>query len=1049
MRTLLITILTYHVLFFSVQPISAQDPDDDKLAEDLFKTGDSLFRAGNYNESKDYLIESADYFEKLERWEKAAEVLNMLCEANWQSAQMEEAISVANRILNICEDYLTEDHIEAATAYNNIGVVHAIQGDMKTAEKQFLRALEVRLNWYDSANMDLANSFNNLGNIYLHTGDYDLSLDYHNKALAMRIELVGETHPDVADSYNNIGTMYAYMSQSELALEYALKAFELRLELLGENHPVTISTYGNVGNGYYGLRNYERAEEYTIKAVTIGTEVLGENHPVIANAYDGLGLLNLERGDYEKSIEYYDKANKILTTVLGEVNPYSAVVNGNLCTAYTRLGLLEEAERKIDDAIRVLNIIYPDGNENVAECNVKLGDIYISKNDYNTGIEYHKKALNLRQELMGKNHEIIAKTNNLIARDFLDWDQPQAALKYFQNSIVVNSISFKDTTVTSNPIIGDFQNAYALLESLNGKGKAFFKIDPDKYAINILNSYLSCDTLITLIQRSHQRYEDKKRLAELTSDVYEAAVNISNQLYISSGDPKYKDLIFFFSERNKSSILNQSISENLARKYAGISEELLQLELITKSNKSYYQSQVYEMESMGNYDTLKYNRFRNQLFETNTVLDSLISVLENDYPQYYQLKYDRRISTLDDVQDNLDENEILIEFMEGESLIYALGVTNDNFSIEVVNLDSALLNSLQNFRNSLDINSVLNFSAETVNDFETSANDLFDILLKPTLNNIGRGKNRIVIIPDGRLSYFPWAILVTESKGSNDFETLDYLLNDYSVSYGYSASLLTGNRSSASNGSSVLAMAASYESLDTGKIADIEDIFRNELVPLKWNSEEVAQINTYFDGSFFTGNEATEINFKETVSDHNIIHLAMHALVDNQRPMQSKLVFTQLEDSTEDNQLHIHELFNMDIKSDLVVLSACNTGIGKLEKGEGVMSLGRAFAYAGCPSIVMSHWSVDDRSTSDLMGLFYKYLADNYSKDEALRLAKLEFLESSTGPKSHPYYWGGFVVLGNTSPLSKDISWLWYMASLIIVIILTIYILRFFRTTGH
>ncbi|MEL7006350.1 MAG: CHAT domain-containing protein, partial [Bacteroidota bacterium] len=124
-------------------------------------------------------------------------------------------------------------------------------------------------------------------------------------------------------------------------------------------------------------------------------------------------------------------------------------------------------------------------------------------------------------------------------------------------------------------------------------------------------------------------------------------------------------------------------------------------------------------------------------------------------------------------------------------------------------------------------------------------------------------------------------------------------------------------------------------------------------------------------------------------------------------------------DSLEDGMLHTFELFNMNLSAELAVLSACNTGIGKLQKGEGVMSLGRAFSYAGCPSIVMSHWSVDDRSTSELMSLFYKNLSEGKSKDLSLKQAKKEFLNNTDELRTHPLYWAGFVVLGDTKPLTN------------------------------
>lgn len=150
------------------------------------------------------------------------------------------------------------------------------------------------------------------------------------------------------------------------------------------------------------------------------------------------------------------------------------------------------------------------------------------------------------------------------------------------------------------------------------------------------------------------------------------------------------------------------------------------------------------------------------------------------------------------------------------------------------------------------------------------------------------------------------------------------------------------------------------------------------------------------------------LKFKLSSRDYRVLHLAMHAIVDDTNPMHSKLVFTQKQDSVEDNFLHAYEIYNMNIPAQMTVLSACETGYGKLAKGEGIMSLGRAFAYAGCPSVVMSHWAVNDASTAKLMEYFYKYLSYGEAKDRALQLAKLEFFRKSGSCTSKSILLGEF-----------------------------------------
>ena len=212
--------------------------------------------------------------------------------------------------------------------------------------------------------------------------------------------------------------------------------------------------------------------------------------------------------------------------------------------------------------------------------------------------------------------------------------------------------------------------------------------------------------------------------------------------------------------------------------------------------------------------------------------------------------------------------------------------------------------------------------------------------------------------------------------------------------------------------------------------------FRSTVGPLVHNQREVKHIHQKFEGEVFLGKAALERQFKTKLADYSILHLAMHALIDNEDPSNSCLVFTHQQDSIEDNFLHVYELYNMELSADLVVLSACNTGLGKLEGGEGFMSLGRAFAYAGCPSVVMSHWKVDDLATSKLMDYFYDELAKGLDKSTALQTAKIHYLEQATPRETAPFLWGSFVLMGDDIPIKiiqPSVKWPYFLIGFLLV----------------
>ncbi|NUM82175.1 CHAT domain-containing protein [bacterium] len=208
---------------------------------------------------------------------------------------------------------------------------------------------------------------------------------------------------------------------------------------------------------------------------------------------------------------------------------------------------------------------------------------------------------------------------------------------------------------------------------------------------------------------------------------------------------------------------------------------------------------------------------------------------------------------------------------------------------------------------------------------------------------------------------------------------------------------------------------------------------------LPWSEKELDAIAEVLPGKFYKFTDASEERFKSEAPKHRIIHLATHAIIDDKAPLYSKLIFAKNPKGREDGLLHTYELYNMRLNADLAVLSACNTGSGMLVRGEGVISLARGFLYAGCPSIVMSLWSIDDKSTSLLMRNFYEGLSQGLTKDEALRESKLKMINSGDPVMSNPYYWAGFVTIGDTRPIrienpGRPDWWIYILAGIIIVL---------------
>jgi CHAT domain-containing protein len=331
--------------------------------------------------------------------------------------------------------------------------------------------------------------------------------------------------------------------------------------------------------------------------------------------------------------------------------------------------------------------------------------------------------------------------------------------------------------------------------------------------------------------------------------------------------------------------------------------------------------------------------------------------------------------------------------------------------------------------------------------FVSSARKLYRVLLEPFKNEIS-GKD-LIIVPDGQLLYIPFDVLLSNepvNKGL-DFRSLPYLIKGHAINYSPSATILFGRKEKHEQQSVDLAAFAptydknyKYKNLVYGNKDSVMTLF-----PIPGALEEVKRVSKIYKGKVLIGAMASESMFKREAPNYNILHLSAHTIIDNVNPMYSKLVFSPNIDKKEDGLLNTYELFNMNLHAELAILSACNTGSGKLQAGEGILSIARGFFYAGVPSVVMTLWSVEDNSSSELMELFYKHLTEGLPKDEALRRAKLDYLKQSDQLTAFPYFWAGYVNIGDNSPLeiskNKYLSYI-MLASALVLLLASFYFIK-------
>ncbi|MFQ6052313.1 MAG: CHAT domain-containing protein, partial [Candidatus Hydrothermarchaeota archaeon] len=368
----------------------------------------------------------------------------------------------------------------------------------------------------------------------------------------------------------------------------------------------------------------------------------------------------------------------------------------------------------------------------------------------------------------------------------------------------------------------------------------------------------------------------------------------------------------------------------------------------------------------------------------------------------------------------LDEKTIIVEYFLGEQKSFLMSIAKNDYRVYSLPPAEKMNDLVGSYLKMLSYDNESGFQAQE------TAKRLYRELLFPLEEIETKTFENLVIIPDGILYYLPFETLIAEDE---------FLIKKYAISYAPSSSSLAvlTERRAESEGKFLLAFGNPVYSRDkdensgeaNSEVNFLRDLYLNQgfrFSPLPYSEIEVSEIAKYFPAEeidvYVRESAKEEIIKSSSLKKYKIIHFACHGFVDEKFPFRSALVLTLDEDDKEDGFLQAREISNLCLEADLIVLSACQTGKGKLERGEGVLGLPRIFFYSGAKSILTSLWEINDKSTSEFMNFFYRFLSQGKSKAQALREAKLEMLSTEY---NHPYYWASFVLNGDyTSSICFD-----------------------------
>lgn len=840
-----------------------------------------------------------------------------------------------------------------------------------------------------------------------------------------------DASPDlVFDLYNNLGSAYQTVGK----FDQAISLFRLVLEK-EENNPdadfwILVDLYNNMGIAYGKKLDYYAAESYFQKALLI-LEKHGPGYFYdIADIRNNLGQALRRSGRTEAAIKVFDQC-------LSDLNAYKpgsdddvfmktrlkAAIKTNLGMAFVEKGDFQQALDFVDEAEKL---------EAPLKINPYLhylnrGYFLTEKGDFENAIKELDKAEAYAREQFGQQKAFIRGKIFLSRGDaYREVGKHKQALEDYQKAISQFVPDFEPDNSYKNPNLTGVYDLEPLQTCLQNKGLSLLALSKNQndplLTENALETFDLSTRLIDEIRLDHVDRISTFDWLEKSRKAYEGAIEAAFRL-------NRPELVFNYMESSKAVSLLSAWKFHIAGLNRELPAKSLENEKQLRLEIRYLRQKLLSAKRNGNSEASE--KIKEQIFDSGQQLEKEIEFLKIQFPEYFAYEGKNRNIDLTSVrQFLLNDHQVMIEYFWGEADIYCVFISRESISMRKLSNDDQLRRTMDDF---LSASRIASTSEASFTDFCKSSNTLYQTLLGNEVGSIP--VDNILIVPDGKLSFLPFgAFIKYPFSGTFEearFDTLSYFGTEVNYSLAYSASVLQKSRQK---------LRRPAASRNFGGFAPV---FRGNLAierqGLKLDSllhtrKEITAIHDIVKGEVFLEEDANTANLFNNADKFRILHLATHANVsgDPERPgCRIHLADSSLVD---------YQILNLPLEARLTVLSACETGTGHWLPGEGVMSLARAFNYAGCPSLVASLWKANDASTADLMIRFYKNLDKGQRQGTALASAKREYLEKITAyEKAHPFYWAGFVHIGLSDPVfssnrSGILWWLLFAVALIIFI---------------
>lgn len=939
-----------------------------------------------------------------------AKSLSILAECLFQLKQFEQL----NRLMAFAKPYAKEYN---SIAYTELQIIESKElldkGDYKNGISYLQSLLKTIESNYFINEINIL-----LGSAHNHTDELEKSLEFNNAVIKNNPTLFQE-----AQAYNGIGSCYLLQYESdtaeiyyEKALQtYSNKPLELYSKENGSKHTKVAHVFFNLALLAERKGDYQTALELNEKALRIYQCKFGEMHPRTADAYGALGNICMNTDNLEKAIFYFTKDKNIHERLYGSNHPtliYSYLSCG---TTYNQLGEYNKAEKELNTAIYLVNKNYNNNHTLFSTVAVELSKTLIEENKFKEAEELLIKTI---QNEIDKNTVELADAYYTIGECYLSQQKNKVAIPYFEKAEKLYHTIFGEKNIYSvDAFIGlsnaclnekDFHKAYKYANL------AFIQTADSG---SIIHPYDHWECLLQVIKCKKELFQNKlistknlKLEIELVKQTL-AEANKIRQTYYSAGsqlhyadkmaelnqlgiyflthfykttDTYFVNNLLFFAENNKANLLRNKIVNYKADEILPLAEKSKSLAITGKLN--------YFISLNENQEDVNFNINDSVLFYQNQY-EAFIKSIEKKYPKVYSLKYGGKPLTVRQIQNNLHDNETFLEYCNDRKNYYCLSISKTNIIYKICggknNIDSITKSYLI---------SVINKRAD-----DNLSNRLFQYLLPVTL------KENLLISPDAQLQGLSFDAL--------KYNTSDYLVKHHSIQYAFSAATYFNHQAT----------------IENKKIIAFYPDFTNTEYAILNNQKEHSALKSFSDYNVYTHQSAVKSNFIALCNTAGVIHIASHLIVDTVAPLQSALVFQP----TNNYLLPINDIWKLNAGCQLITLAACQSNFGKQQNGEGMQNFAWAFQYAGAHNILSTQWNASDKSTSTIVSDFYKHLKRGKSKQSALQLAKMNYLDNADAIGTEPFYWANYCLFGDATPINiapDFLSKFWWIPVLILLL---------------